>query len=114
MKVKKSEAWSGGQEEKPFISAKLQRHRRQQDGLTEKNSEKRAKLRGIATHFEKFDFLFGVHLNVLIFCHTDNLSKPLQAVKMCVAQGQTVARQVVHTKKIFACGAILRGPPFPN
>ena len=65
--------------------------------LTEKNSEKRAKLQGIATHFERFDFLFGVHLNVLIFCHTDNLSKPLQAVKMCVAQGQTVARQVVHT-----------------
>ena len=34
------------------------------------------------------EFLFGVHLGLLVMCHTDNLSKRLQQERLSAAQGQ--------------------------
>ena len=63
----------------------------------EKNTETKARIAGVAAQYEKFDFLFGTHLGVLIFRHTDNLSRTLQGKHMSALQGKEVARSVTNT-----------------
>ena len=63
----------------------------------EKNTETKARIAGVAAQYEKFDFLFGTHLGVLIFRHTDNLSRTLQGKNMSALQGKEVARSVTNT-----------------
>ena len=63
----------------------------------EKNTETKARIAGVAAQYGKFDFLFGTHLGLLIFCHTDNLSRTLQGKNMSALQGKEVARSVTNT-----------------
>ena len=63
----------------------------------EKNTETKARIAGVRAQYDKFDFLFGTHLGVLIFRHTDNLSRTLQGKNMSALQGKEVARSVTNT-----------------
>ena len=63
----------------------------------EKDSGKKAKLMGILSCMEKFDFFFGLHLGNLLLRHSDNLSRTLQSSELSAAGGQEIAKQVVLT-----------------
>ena len=45
----------------------------------------------------KFDFLFSTVLGEMILCHTNNLSKALQAKVISAAEGQQTADMVIQT-----------------
>ena len=45
----------------------------------------------------KFDFFFGVSLDLLILRHTDNLSRTLQGTDMSASEGQKVTEMTVTT-----------------
>ena len=58
------------------------------------DSDTRARVTGVETQMQSFDFLYGVSLDALILNHSDNLSKILQHVvsDMSAAEGQQVAK----------------------
>ena len=65
----------------------------------EKDTGKKAKLLGIQSCMEKFDFLFGLHLGSLLLRHSDNLSRTLQSSELSASEGQEIAREVIKTLK---------------
>lgn len=59
-----------------------------------KDTEKRARIRGVSLYMRKFDFLFGAMVGECLLRHSDNLSKAQQSQVLCAAEGQ---RTVVLT-----------------
>ena len=57
----------------------------------------KSRIIGMEYQFQKFSFLFGVHLAELILKHTDNLSRTLQATSMSASEGSAVAVMTVST-----------------
>ncbi|XP_076343198.1 zinc finger MYM-type protein 1-like [Tachypleus tridentatus] len=58
------------------------------------DSEMRARIIGVRSQMEKFDYLFALHLGVAVYSLMDNLSKTLQKTCMSAAQGQQNAKLV--------------------
>ena len=56
------------------------------------DSEMRARIIGVATQMQSFEFVFGVSLGNLLLHHTDNLSKSLQQSTLSAAEGQRLAK----------------------
>ena len=48
-----------------------------------------------------FDYFFGTSLGVLLFKHSDNLSKTLQHTFMSATEGQSVSAMTVSTLKLI-------------
>lgn len=61
--------------------------------------EIRARIIGVKTQMQKFDYVFGVVLGERIPKHTDNLSKTLQHKHLSAAEGQAAAELTVKTLK---------------
>ena len=62
-----------------------------------RDTETKARIQGVASQMETFDFMFGTYLGELILKHTDNLSKTLQHKTCSAAEGQKIAGLVVKT-----------------
>ncbi|XP_074616677.1 zinc finger MYM-type protein 1-like [Acropora palmata] len=62
-----------------------------------KDTEMRARIRGVQGMMATFPFYFGCTLGAFILKHTDNLSLALQGSSMSAAQGQQVAEEVCKT-----------------
>ena len=64
------------------------------------DSETIARINGVASQMKTFEFFFGACLLLLVFLHTNNLSKTLQHTKMSGAEEQTVAGMTVSTLQV--------------
>ena len=62
-----------------------------------KDTEIKARIRGVQGMMAAFPFYFGCTLGSFILKHTDNLSHALQGSSMSAAQGQQVAEEVSKT-----------------
>ncbi|XP_029212425.2 uncharacterized protein LOC114976181 [Acropora millepora] len=62
-----------------------------------KDTEMKARIRGVQGMMATFPFYFGCTLGAFILKHTDNLSLALQGSSMSAAQGQQVAEEVCKT-----------------
>lgn len=62
-----------------------------------RDTESKARIRGVQVQMRTFDFLFGVSLGEMVLRHTDNLSKTLQDKSISAAEEQQVASMVVRT-----------------
>ena len=64
-----------------------------------KDTETKARIRGVSTVMSTFDYLFGNMLGEMILKHSDNLSSTLQCKILCAAEGQHIARMTTETLK---------------
>ena len=62
-----------------------------------RDTETKARIQGVHSQMETFNFLFGAFLGEMILRHTDNLSKTLQNQSCSAAEGQLIADMVVRT-----------------
>ena len=62
-----------------------------------KDTEMKARIRGVQGMMATFPFYFGCTLGAFILKHTDNLSLALQGSSMSAAQRQQVAEEVCKT-----------------
>lgn len=62
-----------------------------------KETDMKARINGVASQMQKFDFFYGVSLGDLILRHSDNLSKTLQKSDISAAEGQDVASMTLKT-----------------
>ena len=62
-------------------------------------TEMRGRIIGCQSQMASFDFFFGLNLGILLYRHTDNLSKTLQAKKMSAVSAYNVA---LLTRKVIA------------
>ncbi|SMN02628.1 hypothetical protein SPONN_1502 [uncultured Candidatus Thioglobus sp.] len=62
-----------------------------------KDTESKARIQGVHSQMESFNFLFGTVLGEILLRHTDNLSKSLQHKTRCAAEGQGIGDMVVRT-----------------
>ena len=62
-----------------------------------KDTEMKARIRGVQGMMTTFPFCFGCTLGAFILRHTDNLRHALQGSFMSVTQGQQVAEEVCKT-----------------
>ena len=62
-----------------------------------KDTEVRARIKGVEAQMRSFDFLFGVMLGEAILRHTDNLSKGLQHKDLSASEGQCMATLTLET-----------------
>ena len=60
-----------------------------------KDSDTKARIRGVLTHMRNFDFFFGTVLGYLILSHSDNFSHTLQGTDISASEGQNVAKMTV-------------------
>ena len=60
-----------------------------------KDTEMKARIRGVQSYTGEFKFLFGCHLGKIILVQTDNLSRTLQDARCTAAEGQYVAMTTV-------------------
>lgn len=61
--------------------------------------EVRSRIIGCQFQMQTFKFFFGLHFAVLIYSHTDNLSKTLQKKQISASEGQHTARLTTTTLK---------------
>ena len=61
------------------------------------NPEVRARVNGVKSQMQSFDYYFGICIGELILKHADNLSKTLQSSTISAAEGQQVAGSSVAT-----------------
>ena len=61
-----------------------------------KETEMKARIYGVQSQMQQFDFFFGVTLGELILRHTDNLSHTLQKADISAAEGQAIAGLMVN------------------
>ena len=54
------------------------------------DTEMKARILGVASQMEKFDFFFALELGRNILCMADNLSRSLQAKLMSACEGQNL------------------------
>ena len=62
-----------------------------------KDSDARARILGVASQMQKFEYYFGICLGDLILHHSDNLSKTLQKTDISASEGQEVAKMTLKT-----------------
>ena len=62
-----------------------------------KDTDIRARIKGVDAQMKTFDFLFGVMLGQCILRHTDNLSKGLQHEDLSASEGQSMAKLTIET-----------------
>ena len=62
-----------------------------------KETEMKARIHGVQSQMQQFDFFWGVTLGELILRHTDNLSRALQKADVSAADGQKIAGLTVKT-----------------
>ncbi len=62
-----------------------------------KDTQSKARIQGVCSQMNTFNFLFGTMLGELVLRHTDNLSKSLQGKTRCAAEGQEICAMVVRT-----------------
>ena len=60
-----------------------------------KDTEMKARIRGVQAVMPTFDFLFGCELGIIILKQTDNLSRALHSSQISAAQGNALALDVV-------------------
>lgn len=58
------------------------------------DSDIRARARGVAAKMQKFNFVYGLHLAMLVLNHSDNLSATLQKPDLCATDAQQTANLV--------------------
>ena len=54
-----------------------------------KDTEMKARIRGVQAHMSKFDFFFGLVLRQCLLKHSDNLSATLQSQRMSAAEAHS-------------------------
>ena len=59
--------------------------------------ETKARIIGVQTQMNKFNYFFGVKLAIHLLQHSDNLSTTLQSPKLCTSQAQSIAQKTVIT-----------------
>ena len=62
-----------------------------------KDSEMRARITGVASQIEGFDYFFGVELGRKCLSMVDNLSRALQSATMSACEGQGIVRRTVQS-----------------
>lgn len=62
-----------------------------------KDTEAKARIRGVSVVMKTFNFVFGAMLGEMILRHADNLSSTLQHKSMSAAEGQEIAHMTVQT-----------------
>ena len=62
-----------------------------------RDTESKARIHGVSSQMNTFNFLFGIFLAEIVLRHTDNLSKTLQDKTRSAAEGQAIADMVVRT-----------------
>ena len=62
-----------------------------------KDTEMRARIIGVASQMEKFEYFYSISLGEMILCHSDNLSRTLQKSDISAAEGQVVVDMTVKT-----------------
>ena len=67
--------------------------------LVTKDTESKARIRGVSAQMKTFNFVYGAILGEMILRHADNLSSTLQHKSMSAAEGQHVALMTVQTMK---------------
>ena len=60
-----------------------------------KDSDMKARIRGVSTHMRNFYFFLGTMLGHLILSHSDNLSRTLQSTDISASEGQNVMKMTV-------------------
>ena len=65
--------------------------------LVTKDTESKARIRGVSAQMKTFSFAYGAILGEMILRHADNLSSTLQHKSMSAAEGQQVALMTVQT-----------------
>ena len=65
--------------------------------LVTKDTEAKARIQGVASQMQTFNFIFGTMLGEMILRHADNLSSTLQHKSMSAAEGQQIAAMTVET-----------------
>jgi len=63
------------------------------------DSEVIARVHGVESQMQSFDFFFGLILGETLFTHSDNLSRTLQNKDYAAAEAQVVAEKTVVTLK---------------
>lgn len=64
-----------------------------------KDTEMKARIRGVQAYMPKFEFFFGLSLGEVILRNADNLSSALQAKDISAAESKSVAVKTVKTLK---------------
>ena len=64
-----------------------------------KDTETKARIRGVAAQMSTFTYLFGSMLGELVLKHTDNLSRTLQHTSLSAAEAQQITSMTVATLK---------------
>ena len=59
-----------------------------------KDTESKARVNGVQSQMQSFDYFFGLRLGTLLLRHSDNLSISLQAEDLCAAQAHTIAKNM--------------------
>ena len=62
-----------------------------------KDTESKARVNGVHSQRQSFNYFFGLRLGTLLLRHSDNLSISLQAEDLCAAQAQTIAKNTAST-----------------
>ena len=62
-----------------------------------KDSETKARLIGVSTQMQQFNYLFGVFLAEMLLQHTDNLNESLQKETLSAAEAQHLGKMVIDT-----------------
>ena len=66
-----------------------------------RDTEMRARIIGVASQMEKFDYFFGVELGRKCLSMVDNLSRSLQATKMSACEGQSIVKKIVQSLQLI-------------
>lgn len=65
--------------------------------MVERDTEVIARVKGVESQMQTFDFFFGLVLGETLFCHSNNLSRALQKKDFSAAEGQVIAGKTVVT-----------------
>ena len=61
------------------------------------NTEMKARIRGVWSQMQSFNFLFFIVLSEMVLRHTDKLSQTLQQPKLSSVEGHDIAMLTVKT-----------------
>ena len=64
-----------------------------------KETETEARIIGVQTQMNKFNYFFRVKLAILLLRHSDNLSETLQSPKLCFSSSIYNSRNCYHLRK---------------
>ena len=70
-----------------------------QEALSDADGDVKARLNGVASIMEKFDYFFGLSLGEMLLRHSDNLSKALQKKDLSASEGLSLAQDTLITLK---------------